>query len=564
MTRNIFACEKRESMNRYSLLLLVGVLSGTALHGQSAGITATTEYPSAPVNNVANYPGADLCAKVNAAIATLGTGAVIDARGFNGTQTCSANVVFGASNITLLLSGNLNWKLGSHMLFASGNVGGIRILGGGRPIGSTGQQPGCVKSPELGRGTCIFSANATAAIQLGDGANTWTKTKGMNPATDDVVADLTVIQNSATGDGYLLEGTFDAELVNVGAWDLYPGNTAAAFHEFGVITPTGSSSTTCAWEWGTQVYHPNFGAFHRGWYEESPTGTGSCLPYIGTVTGGNNQFYGGFIGGVQADGIGIDWAGPISEQNWVFGTDVETSNICLHIASSENRFYGRLEGSNCTVSVELDGSLKGGQGNEIAGVYNSTAISVINGANADNNLFWAPYNVKMGPTGDFSIFSLTDAPQTIRFGSGKTKNQATALQFGTNASGSFVPWAQLVMSMTNPNSGLAIRDRSGANRFVWWGSNTNLAGTNGGGILINADKDSGTAGLSVFSGGSEPVRWSQLTNGLMLSGDPPKVSNGQIGFGAKTAPATSCGSLPGASGCIAVNINGSLHYVPYW
>jgi hypothetical protein len=551
-------------MNRYSLLLLIGILSGTLLDGQSAGINATTGNPSAPVNNVANYPGADLCAKVNAAIASLGPGAVIDARSFSGTQTCSANVVFSASNITLLLSGDLRWQLGSYMLFASGNVGGIRILGGGRPIGSSGQQPGCVKSPELGRGTCIFSTNATAVIQLGDGTNTWTKTKGMNPATDDVVADLTVIQNSATGDGYLLEGTFDAELEDVGAWDLYHGNTGAAFHEFGVITPTGSSSTTCAWEWGTQVYHPNFGAFHRGWYEESPTDTGSCLPYIGTDTGGNNQFYGGFIGGAKPDGIGIDWAGPLSEQNWVFGTDVETSNICLHLAGNENRFYGRLESSNCTISVQLDGSLKGAQGNVIEGVYHGPAISIINGAHFDNNLFWTPDVARLGPTGDFSILSLSDTPQTIRFGSGKTTNQTTALELGTTASGSFVPWAKLVMNMTNPNGGLEIRDQSGANRFHWWGSNTDLAGTSGGGILIDADKNSGTAGLSVFSGGAEPVRWSQLTNGLMLSGDPPKVSNGEIGFGAKTVPATSCGSLPGASGCIAVNINGSLHYVPYW
>ena len=550
-------------MNRYSLLLLVGVLSSAALHGQSAGITATTEYPSAPVNNVANYPGADLCAKVNAAVAVLGAGAIIDARGFTGSQSCSANVIFKTSNQTLLLSGNLNWQLGAYNISHTGDVGGIRLIGGGRPIGMAGQRPGCAKSPILGAGTCLFSS-ASAVVQFGDGMNKWNMSKGMNPATGDLISDLTVIQTGASGDGFRLISTFEAELFNVGAWNTSGASTGAAFHEFGVTSV--NDTQTCAWEWGTKVYNPNFGGFLRGWYEDGPTSTGNCLKQEGTGTGGNNQFFGGFIGTANKGGksIGIDWAGAVSMNNWVFGTDVETSDICLHVVSNDNRFYGRLEGSNCTISVQLDGIAKGAQNNEIAGVYLQKAISIVNGPNFDNNLFWAPYTAWLGPTGDFSIFSLSDTPQTIRFGSGSTKNQTTALQLGTNASGSFVPWAQFVMNMTDPKSGLAIRDRSGANRFVWWGSNTNLAGTSGGGVLINADKDSGTAGLSVFSGGTEPVRWSQLTNGLMLSGDPPKVSNGEIGFGAKTAPATSCGSLPGASGCIAVNIGGSLHYVPYW
>lgn len=565
-------------MNRYSLVLFCGMLSGTALHSQS-GATVANEYPlsyrstysgvadlggSSPVSKVASYAGEDLCARVNSAIASLGTGAVIDGRGFSGKQTCSSNVVFTASNTTLLLSGNLAWDLGDHQILAGGHVGSIRILGGGLPIGAAGQQPGCVKGLILGGGTCIFSSNSTAVIQLGDGTNNWAKRRGTNPATNDLVSDLTVIQRSATGDGYRLEGTFQATLQNVGAWDLYPGNTGAAFHELGIITPAGSSATTCAWEWGTKVFSPNFGAFHRGWYEDGPVSTGGCEPYIGTGTGGDNQFFGGFIGGVQANGIGIDWASPISDNNFVFGTDVETSNICLHIVSSDNRFHGRLEGSNCTISVQLDGSAHGAQSNEIAGVYLDTAVSVINGANADNNLFWVPYKANLGPNGDFSIFSLTDAAQLIRFGSGRTKNQTTSLQFGTNASGSFVPWAEIVMNMTNPSSGLTIRDQKGGNRFYWWGSNTDLSATGGGGILLNVDKNSGTGGLSVFSGGAEPERWSHLTNGLMLSGDPPKVESGQIGFGAKTTPPSYCGSLPGASGCIAVNIGGSLHYMPYW
>lgn len=565
-------------MKKYFFVLLWSVLTGASLCAQT-GANAAGDYAlpfrstdkavanlggSSPLSDVANYSGADLCAKVNAAIASLGVGGVIDARGFSGRQTCSANVVFTASNTTLLLSGSLTWDLGNHQIFASGNVGSIRILGGGLPIGAAGQQPGCVKSPPLGSGTCIFSSNSTAVIQLGDGTNNWSKRKGTNPATNDQVSDLTVIQQSATGDGYLLEGTFLATLQNVGAWDLYPANSGAAFHELGVMMPAGSTTTTCAWEWGTKVFSPNFGAFHRGWYEDGPASTGSCNPYIGTATAGDNQFFGGFIGGVQSDGIGIDWAGPISSENFVFGTDVETSHICLHIVSSDNRFHGRLEGSNCTIAVQLDGSAQGAQSNEIAGVYLDSAVSVINGANANNNLFWVPYKANLGPTGDFSIFSLTDAPQTIRFGSGRSKNQTTSLQFGTNASGSFVPWADIVMNMTNPNSGLAIRDQQGRNRFHWWGNDTDLNGAAGGGVLVDAAAKSGSSGLTVFSGGSDPVRWSQLTSGLMLSGEPPKVSSGEIGFGAKTVPPSHCGSLPGSSGCIAINVGGSTHYVPYW
>ncbi len=40
-------------------------------------------------------------------------------------------------------------------------------------------------------------------------------------------------------------------------------------------------------------------------------------------------------------------------------------------------------------------------------------------------------------------------------------------------------------------------------------------------------------------------------------------SSGRL-YVTSTAPASNCGSLPGSTGCIVVNINGATHFVPYW
>ena len=45
---------------------------------------------------------------------------------------------------------------------------------------------------------------------------------------------------------------------------------------------------------------------------------------------------------------------------------------------------------------------------------------------------------------------------------------------------------------------------------------------------------------------------------------PPEVKAGEIAYGGATAPASKCGSLPGAAGCVEINVAGKRRYIPYW
>jgi len=54
------------------------------------------------------------------------------------------------------------------------------------------------------------------------------------------------------------------------------------------------------------------------------------------------------------------------------------------------------------------------------------------------------------------------------------------------------------------------------------------------------------------------------TPSLTVTGAPPKVSEGQIGYGGTVVPVSFCGSLKGSAGCITVNVNGKDRYLPFW
>ncbi len=64
------------------------------------------------IPNAAAFPGADACAKINAAIATLAGGGTIDARGFAPGQVCTATI--NASVPVNLLFGPGTWTLGGN------------------------------------------------------------------------------------------------------------------------------------------------------------------------------------------------------------------------------------------------------------------------------------------------------------------------------------------------------------------------------------------------------------------------------------------------------------------
>jgi len=389
--------------------------------------------------DVTTFSGADMCAKINSCLAT-GAGVTCDARGFTGAQgvsspLCSANVAASANNQTILLNGNLQWNMGAHNIFKSSTFGGFRVIGFGRASGGLGQTPGCALSTPVGAGTCIFSSNATAVIQLGDGTVNYSGSIGY-PAIHSVIADLTLVSTSTTADAMLLISEWEDQINSVQTWDM-GGSTGASFHEQGV-----AAYPACSWGWGTKVHDPDFAGFKRGWFADAASSTGSCTAIMGTSDLGASQFYGGYVSTNTTNGIGIDWSGNAST-NAAFGTDFENNSICMHIQGAENMFYARCEGGSNPITVQLDGAIGEAQSNDLGGTYNvGSKISVINGGNPDNNSFHALEGpVTHGPTGNESINTQLNVPLYIKWGAGAISGTSQSIfqQFGTDISGSFAP-----------------------------------------------------------------------------------------------------------------------------
>jgi hypothetical protein len=69
--------------------------------------------------------------------------------------------------------------------------------------------------------------------------------------------------------------------------------------------------------------------------------------------------------------------------------------------------------------------------------------------------------------------------------------------------------------------------------------------------------------FEVDGSGNVTGNGSQFTE-TTLTGAPPTVTSGQIGYGGTTAASSNCGSLMSAVACITVNVAGTAHYVPYY
>lgn len=54
------------------------------------------------------------------------------------------------------------------------------------------------------------------------------------------------------------------------------------------------------------------------------------------------------------------------------------------------------------------------------------------------------------------------------------------------------------------------------------------------------------------------------TSQVDLYGNPPAVATGHVSYGGATTGPSFCGSLAGASGCVAINANGTQRYIPFW
>ena len=506
-------------------------LGAAALAG--ATFTGPVNAPAVVANtfrgalDATTFSGADMCAKINACLAT-GAGVTCDARGFTGAQGvtapyCSANVVATADNQTILLNGNLHWNMGSYNIFKSSTFGGFRVIGGGRSSGGLGQEPGCAYSTPVGTGTCIFSSNATAMIQLGDGTVNYSGSTGY-PAIHSVIADLSLISTSSTADAMLLISEWEDQINSVQTWAI-GGSSGASFHEQGV-----ASYPACSWGWGAKVNYPDFAGFKRGWFSDAATTIGSCTAIIGSSNLGASQFYGGYVSTNTTNGIGIDWSG-LTLTDAAFGTDFENNSVCMHIQGSENMFYGRCEGGSNAITVQLDGVIGAAQSNDLGGIYNTGShISVINGGNPDNNHFHSNSSPKTdGPTGNESINTQLNTPLYIKWGAGATSGTSQNIfqQFGTDISGSFVSQFHWQYAPSNNTFNLLDSVTGGGQEHLSVGQNgstlLNAFGTQG--IAFNYNTGmSGAYSMENYCGGTS-VCWH-----IDLSGN--EVANSFTGSGA--------------------------------
>jgi hypothetical protein len=84
--------------------------------------------------------------------------------------------------------------------------------------------------------------------------------------------------------------------------------------------------------------------------------------------------------------------------------------------------------------------------------------------------------------------------------------------------------------------------------------------------ITNAGWQATSAGLAFNHVVTTVMESSGLVSGtnFAANGAATKASGGQIRYGGTTKGAASCGNLPGAAGCILVNVGGTEHYIPFF
>lgn len=155
------------------------------------------------VNNVRfadQFSGADAGAKIAAAIADLPSGGgIVDARGFAGNQSLSANLNIGKPVVLLL--GRATFALGTYQIQI--NSSGVEILG-------SGWEP----STSTDYGTALTYSGTGTAVQVGDGSADRWKT---------LLKDFKLVGSASGAVGIDLDRTFHARLVNVLVRDFSSG-----------------------------------------------------------------------------------------------------------------------------------------------------------------------------------------------------------------------------------------------------------------------------------------------------------------------------------------------------
>ncbi len=173
--------------------------------------------------------GSDACAKIAAAIGTMASGGIVDARKFGGIQACSMNPLTGVTKPVLLMLGSVRIQAKTPWLVADNHH--FRLLGSG-PAFSTLEYVGRNKSPYV----------------LGIIAQ--------NPQKSDItgvaVEGLSVIGgNGNATDGLYLQGIHRSQFRDLSFW----GVTGAAIHTRFAVTDTFSNCHASAQEMR------NFGLF---------------------------------------------------------------------------------------------------------------------------------------------------------------------------------------------------------------------------------------------------------------------------------------------------------------
>jgi hypothetical protein len=162
----------------FSILLLPSSLMSQALPGQGQAPywTNPTTIGSSPAVVYADaFPASigDACQRINAAWNSLpSTGGVIDARGFNGTQSCSINPLNGVSVPGLLLLGEAIYSINTPWIIPSQ----VRVIGSSRgsATGGTGTSLQANSSAYPVYSTGTVGTNGANLTQIKGSGTGWT------------------------------------------------------------------------------------------------------------------------------------------------------------------------------------------------------------------------------------------------------------------------------------------------------------------------------------------------------------------------------------------------------
>ena len=265
------------------------------------------------VPNAAAFPGADPCAKINAAIASLpSTGGAVDARGFQGTPSCAA---------TLLIDRYVNLLFGSLRLTLNGNPG-IQITTLQPPVISGAGWKYMYNSTN-GNGTVLISG--IAAPMIVDLASSGPQWKNLE-LNGNNIGTVGVLSQPNGGGGFLFEDVHVHNFVYTGI--IAPGT--GAFKGRIMINDNGGDGlligSTPTLEGDTEIANNGGNGIHT-------IGESSILKSPNIDKSGLNGIY-------------VD--GRVPPTTWVANTTWISPSLIKPSTGNSGNFYYYSENVNCT------------------------------------------------------------------------------------------------------------------------------------------------------------------------------------------------------------------------